>query len=88
MLLRLKYTPAKTPPESSTSPSIAPAPMPKSRRSKPVEPTASETVTLDTGRSLTSSSFAFGVYLFTRTGREGLRIQRMEEERQTRVPPE
>jgi hypothetical protein len=32
--------------------------------------------------------FAFGVYLFTRTGREGLRIQRMEEERQTRVPPE
>ena len=25
--------------------------------------------------------FALGVYLFTRTGREGLRIQRMEEER-------
>ena len=25
--------------------------------------------------------FAVGVYFFTRTGREGLRIQRMEEER-------
>ena len=25
--------------------------------------------------------FAFGVYLFTRTGREGIRIQRMAEER-------
>jgi hypothetical protein len=25
--------------------------------------------------------FAAGVYLFTRTGREGLRIERMEEER-------
>ena len=32
--------------------------------------------------------FAFGVYLFTRTGREGLRIQRMEDERRPRVPPE
>jgi len=31
--------------------------------------------------------FALGVFFFTRTGREGLRIQRMEEERQTRVPP-
>ena len=26
--------------------------------------------------------FALGVYFFTRTGREGMRIQRMEEERQ------
>jgi len=25
--------------------------------------------------------FALGVYLFTRTGREGMRIQRMEDER-------
>jgi hypothetical protein len=25
--------------------------------------------------------FALGVYFFTRTGREGMRIQRMEEER-------
>jgi len=32
--------------------------------------------------------FAFGVYLFTRTGREGLRIQRMEDERRSRVPPD
>jgi hypothetical protein len=31
--------------------------------------------------------FAFGVYLFTRTGREGMRIQRMEDERQQRVSP-
>jgi hypothetical protein len=30
--------------------------------------------------------FAAGVYLFTRTGREGLRIERMEEERRHRVP--
>lgn len=32
--------------------------------------------------------FALGVYFFTRTGREGLRIQRMEDERLQRVPPE
>jgi hypothetical protein len=32
--------------------------------------------------------FAYGVYLFTRTGREGLRIQRMEDERQQRSSPE
>jgi hypothetical protein len=31
--------------------------------------------------------FAFGVYLFTRTGREGLRIERMEEERRHRAAP-
>ena len=28
--------------------------------------------------------FAAGVYLFTRTGREGMRIQRMEDERRER----
>jgi hypothetical protein len=32
--------------------------------------------------------FAVGVYVFTRTGREGLRIQRMEDERRQRVPPD
>lgn len=32
--------------------------------------------------------FALGVYFFTRTGREGLRIQRMEDERRQGVPPE
>lgn len=33
--------------------------------------------------------FAYGVYLFTRTGREGLRIQRMEDEQRSRhAPPE
>lgn len=32
--------------------------------------------------------FAAGVYLFTRTGREGIRIQRMEEERRDQVSPE
>lgn len=32
--------------------------------------------------------FALGVYFFTRTGREGMRIQRMEDERRLRVPPE
>ena len=31
--------------------------------------------------------FALGVFFFTRTGREGLRIQRMEDERRERVPP-
>jgi hypothetical protein len=30
--------------------------------------------------------FACGVYLFTRTGREGLRIQRMEDERRRQAP--
>jgi hypothetical protein len=29
--------------------------------------------------------FALGVYYFTRTGREGMRIQRMEEERRQHV---
>lgn len=29
--------------------------------------------------------FALGVYFFTRTGREGLRIQRLEDERQERL---
>jgi hypothetical protein len=29
--------------------------------------------------------FALGVYYFTRTGREGMRIQRMEEERQQQL---
>ena len=28
--------------------------------------------------------FALGVFLFTRTGREGMRIQRMEDERRQR----
>jgi hypothetical protein len=32
--------------------------------------------------------FALGVYFFTRTGREGMRIQRMEDERRHRVSPE
>ena len=32
--------------------------------------------------------FAVGVYVFTRTGREGLRIQRMENERRERYTPE
>jgi hypothetical protein len=30
--------------------------------------------------------FAYGVYLFTRTGREGMRIQRMEDERRLQTP--
>jgi uncharacterized protein (DUF2062 family) len=32
--------------------------------------------------------FAVGVYFFTRTGREGMRIQRMEDERQHRLSAE
>ena len=32
--------------------------------------------------------FAVGVYFFTRTGREGLRIERMEDERRRRVSAE
>jgi hypothetical protein len=32
--------------------------------------------------------FALGVYLFTRTGREGLRIQRMEDERRLQISQE
>jgi uncharacterized protein (DUF2062 family) len=32
--------------------------------------------------------FALGVYFFTRTGREGLRIQRMEDERRQRPSPD
>ena len=32
--------------------------------------------------------FALGVFLFTRTGREGLRIQRMEDDRRQRAPSE
>jgi hypothetical protein len=31
--------------------------------------------------------FAFGVYLFTRSGREGMRIARMADERQEHAPP-
>ena len=30
--------------------------------------------------------FAAGVFFFTRTGREGMRIQRMEDERRRHVP--
>lgn len=32
--------------------------------------------------------FAIGVYFLTRTGREGMRIQRMEDERRQRLSPE
>lgn len=32
--------------------------------------------------------FAVGVYYLTRTGREGMRIQRMEDERRQRLSPE
>jgi hypothetical protein len=32
--------------------------------------------------------FALGVYFFTRTGREGIRIARMEEERRQHRPPD
>jgi hypothetical protein len=32
--------------------------------------------------------FALGVFFFTRTGREGMRIQRMEDERRERMRPE
>ena len=32
--------------------------------------------------------FALGVFFFTRTGREGMRIQRMEDERRERLTPE
>jgi hypothetical protein len=32
--------------------------------------------------------FAIGVYFLTRTGREGMRIQRMEDERQQRLASE
>jgi hypothetical protein len=32
--------------------------------------------------------FAIGVYYLTRTGREGMRIQRMEDERRERLSPE
>jgi hypothetical protein len=32
--------------------------------------------------------FAVGVYFFTRTGREGMRIQRMEDERRERLSPD
>jgi len=31
--------------------------------------------------------FALGVFFFTRTGREGMRIQRMEDERRERMAP-
>jgi hypothetical protein len=31
--------------------------------------------------------FALGVFFFTRTGREGMRIQRMEDERRERMQP-
>jgi hypothetical protein len=40
------------------------------------------------GAGLLWLCFALGVYLFTRTGREGLKIERMEAERRQRVPPE
>jgi uncharacterized membrane protein len=32
--------------------------------------------------------FAVGVWFLTRTGREGMRIQRMEDERRQRLTPE
>ncbi|HEY7346243.1 MAG TPA: hypothetical protein VH620_11815 [Gaiella sp.] len=32
--------------------------------------------------------FALGVFFFTRTGREGMRIQRMEDERRDRLSSE
>jgi uncharacterized protein (DUF2062 family) len=32
--------------------------------------------------------FALGVYFLTRTGREGMRIQRMEDERRQQLSPE
>ena len=32
--------------------------------------------------------FALGVFFFTRTGREGMRIQRMEDERRERLTSE
>ena len=32
--------------------------------------------------------FALGVFFFTRTGREGMRIQRMEDERREHMRPE
>ena len=32
--------------------------------------------------------FALGVFFFTRTGREGMRIQRMEDERRERKRPD
>ena len=32
--------------------------------------------------------FAIGVYFLTRTGREGMRIARMEDERRERLSPE
>jgi len=32
--------------------------------------------------------FAIGVYFFTRTGREGMRIQRMEDQRRQQMPQE
>jgi hypothetical protein len=31
--------------------------------------------------------FALGVFFFTRTGREGMRIQRMEDERREKLTP-
>jgi uncharacterized protein (DUF2062 family) len=41
------------------------------------------------GAGVLWACFALGVYLFTRTGREGMRIQRMEEEsRQQQQPHE
>jgi hypothetical protein len=32
--------------------------------------------------------FAVGVYFLTRTGREGMRVQRIEDERRQRLSPE
>jgi hypothetical protein len=39
------------------------------------------------GAGLAWLCFAAGVFLFTRTGREGIRIARMEEERRQHLPP-
>jgi hypothetical protein len=43
--------------------------------------------TLLVGAGVLWLCFALGVYFFTRTGREGLRIERMEDERRQRVSP-
>ena len=40
------------------------------------------------GAGLLWLCFAIGVYFLTRTGREGMRIQRMEDERRERLPSE
>jgi hypothetical protein len=40
------------------------------------------------GRGILWLCFAIGVYFLTRTGREGMRIQRMEDERRQRLSSE